>query len=223
MSKALVSTSLISLSMLSSQALAGQVYDTFPTEIKAEQKYVFYSHGFIVEGTNPRPENARWGVYEFPKIKSALADESYHLIAHHRPKGTDPFVYAKTLAKDVLTLIAHGVKAENITIMGFSRGAFITSLTSHHLAKTPVNTILLAGCGRIVSSKYADYTLNGPVLSVYEKSDGALSCEKLRARSPNIISYKEIALDTGEEHGAFYRPIKEWVTPVKEWIKRPQR
>jgi len=104
--------------------------------------------------------------------------------------------------------------------MGFSRGAFITSLTSHYLEKTPVNTVLLAGCGRIVSKKYADIKMNGAFLSVYETTDGASTCEKLKDRSSKLTSFDEIAISTGKEHGAFYRPIAEWITPVKQWINK---
>jgi hypothetical protein len=198
---------------------AGEVYDKFPDQIKANEKYVFYSHGFIVEGTNPTPKNERWGVYEFPSIKKSLADNEYNLIAYHRPKGTDPFVHAKSLVNDVRSLLKNGVAANHITIMGFSRGAFITSLTSHYLEDTPVNTVLLAGCGRIVSDKYSEIKVNGAFLSVYETTDGAVTCEKLKNRSPQLTSFDEISISTGKEHGAFYRPIPEWIIPVKDWIK----
>ena len=206
--------------LFSSLSFAGNVYDKFPEKINANEKYVFYSHGFIVEGTDPTPKNERWGVYEFPAIKESLADNGYNLIAYHRPKGTDPFVHAKMLANNVRKLIHNGVIANHITIMGFSRGAFITSLTSHYLEETPVNTILLAGCGRIVSTKYSDIKMNGAFLSVYETTDGASTCIKLKNRSPKLTSFEEISISTGKEHGAFYRPITEWVTPVKQWINK---
>ncbi len=206
--------------LFSSLSFAGDVYDKFPEQINANEKYVFYSHGFIVEGTNPTPKNDRWGVYEFPAIKESLADSGYNLIAYHRPKGIDPFVHAKSLANDVRKLLQKGVAANHITIMGFSRGAFITSLTSHYLEETPVNTVLLAGCGRIVSNKYSDIKMNGAFLSVYETTDGASTCEKLNIRSPKLTSFDEISISTGKEHGAFYRPITEWVVPVKQWINK---
>jgi hypothetical protein len=142
------------------------------------------------------------------------------LISYHRPKGTDPFVHAKSLTNDVRKLIKNGVAPNHITIVGFSRGAFITSLTSHYLEETPVNTILLAGCGRIVSKKYSDIKMNGAFLSVYETTDGASTCEELRKRSPKLTSFDEISISTGKEHGAFYRPITQWVIPVKQWIKK---
>ena len=205
--------------LFSPASIASKIYDKFPEKVEANERYVFYSHGFIVEGTNPTPKNERWGIYQFPAIKKSLADSQYTLIAYHRQKGTDPFIHSKALANDVKSLLDNGVAANHITILGFSRGAFITALTSHYLEETPVNTILLAGCGRIVSNKYLDIKMNGAFFSVYETSDGAVSCKKLKERSPNLTSFDEISLSTGKEHGAFYSPLPEWVIPVKEWIK----
>jgi hypothetical protein len=200
-------------------AKAANIYETFPTEISANEKYVFYSHGFIVEGTNATPKNERWGIYQFPAIKSALSDPDYNLIAYHRAAGIEPFEHAKTLAKDVSKLLKKGVSAKNITIIGFSRGAFITSVTSHYLEETPVNTILLAGCGRIVSKKYDDIKANGHLLSIYETTDGASTCQRLEQKSTKLKTFTEISISTGKEHGAFYTPMLEWVIPVKAWIK----
>ncbi|MEW6997383.1 alpha/beta hydrolase [Colwelliaceae bacterium BS250] len=205
--------------LFSPLAFSGEIYEHFPEQINANEKYVFYSHGYIVEGINPTPKNDRWGTYQFPAIKESLSDREYNLIAYHRPKGTDPFKHAETLANDVRTLLKNGVDGNHITIIGFSRGAFITSITSHYLAKTPIKTVLLAGCGRIVTAKYSDIKANGALLSVYETSDGASTCKKLQQRSVNLESFDEIVISTGKEHGAFYRPMDEWVVPVKHWIK----
>jgi hypothetical protein len=32
--------------------------------------------------------------------------------------------------------------------------------------------------------------------------------------------FSEISISTGKEHGAFYRPMPEWVKPLKTWLKR---
>ncbi|MBE1299335.1 MAG: alpha/beta hydrolase [Alteromonadaceae bacterium] len=199
---------------------AGEVYSQLPSEIKASDAYVFYSHGYIVEGDNPTPRDSRfgWGKYDFPAIKKSLADSPFHVIATHRSKNTNPFDYSKSLAKQVRTLLEAGVKPSNITIMGFSRGAFITGLTSNLLKDTPVNTIILAGCGRLVTRQHDDISVYGDVLSVYEASDRASTCARLKDKSPDVKSYQEISINTGLSHGAFYRPIPEWIEPVKQWI-----
>ena len=202
-------------------AAEGKVYDTVPEHVSEQDRYVFYSHGYIVEGDNPKPVDTRfgWGMYDFPKIKTALADPSYHLIAAHRPKNTEPYKYATSLSEQVRGLVDKGIAPENITIMGFSRGAFITGLTSDKLSDLAVNTIILAGCGRLVARQHTDIKVYGHVLSVYEKSDRANTCRKLKDKSTQLKSYQEIEINTGLEHGAFYRPNEAWVEPVKNWIK----
>lgn len=205
---------------LSAASNAGVVLDKLPQTIDSEGKFVFYSHGFIVEGTNPKPVDTRngWGLYDFPKIKQALSDDSYTLIASHRPKDTDPFKYATALNEQIRTLVDAGVDTKNITIIGFSRGAFITGLTSDKVSDLEVNTILLAGCGRLVWKAHTDVKVYGHVLSVYEKTDGAGSCERLKQKSRSLLSFTEVEINTGLSHGAFYRPIPEWLKPVKQWI-----
>lgn len=206
--------------MVSASLMAKEVLSHIPENYSAADKFVFYSHGYIVEGDNPRPVETKhgWGLYDFPNIKQALANPSYTLIATHRKKNTDPFVYAKALSENIRTLVKHGVKPSHITVVGFSRGAFITGLTSNYLADVGVNTVLLAGCGRLSSSKHANIQVYGHVLSVYEKSDGAQSCVKLKAKSMSLTSFEEVGINTGLSHGAFYRPNDAWLIPVKNWL-----
>ena len=89
------------------------------------------------------------------------------------------------MTKEDRQIIAHNCRrtsAENIIIMGFSRGAFITGLTSDKLSDLAVDTIILAGCGRLVSGKHTDIKVYGDVLSVYEKTDRANTCKALKKK-----------------------------------------
>lgn len=201
-----------------SSLFAADVYEQFPDKIERSQKYVFYSHGLIVEGTNPTPVNARWGKYEFPMIKKALADADYNLIAYHRAKNTEPKAFAQKLENDVRLLIAQGVSASNISLIGFSRGGAITIEASNLLANEKVNFVLLAACGRYVGNQ-PSLKMYGNVLSIYETSDEVGSCQFLIDRSKQVAHFTEIAISTSKGHGAFYTPIPQWVDPVKKWLK----
>ena len=201
--------------------MAATILDSLPANVSANDKFVFYSHGYIVEGKDPKPVDTKngWGEYDFPAVKQALADDNYTLIAHHRAKNTDPFEYAYELNKQVRKLVAQGVKPQHIALVGFSRGAFITGLTSDKLSDLAVNSVVLAGCGRLVWKKHTDVKVYGHVLSVYEESDKSKSCIALDQKSTQTRSFTEVAINTGLSHGAFYRPQKVWVEPVKKWIK----
>ncbi|WP_416306446.1 alpha/beta hydrolase [Neptunicella sp. SCSIO 80796] len=198
--------------------LAAQVQDAFPDKINPKHNYVFYSHGFIVEGENATPVHPRWGKYDFPAVKNQLSDDGYQLIAYHRPKDTDPREHAALLAKNVNQLIDAGVPPQHIALVGFSRGGFITIVASNQLKNSQVNFAILAGCGDSIIN-HPEFQFYGRILSIYETSDQIGSCDAVNQRSNNATTYTELSISTGKEHGAFYLPREEWLVPLKQWLK----
>lgn len=196
---------------------AGKTYEQFPDKVDPNKNYVFYSHGKIVEGTNTNPIHPRWGEYEFPAVKEALSSNKYTLVAYHRPENTNPKKFALKLSNDVQKLISLGVKAKNISLVGFSRGGEITILASNNLQNPDVNIILLASCANFMKNIEV-FKVYGKVSSIYETSDMVGSCQFLINQSSNVSSFNEISISTGKEHGAFFKPIPEWVKPVKRWL-----
>lgn len=201
---------------------AVEIYDHFPDVIHASERYVIYSHGFIVEGDDPKPVSPQYGQYDFPAIKQAIFNNGgFNLIAYQRPKSLDDS-YAETLKSWVKRLVAGGVKPSSITLVGFSRGAYLTALASNDLADVGINTALMAICEKGDLSAAPGLALGGNLLSIYEKSDSLGSCKKLAARG-HLISFKEIEISTGKKHGAFFQPRAEWVGPLKAWIAKTNR
>jgi hypothetical protein len=198
---------------------AENILNHLPKTPSVNEYYVFYSHGLIVEGKNPSPKHDRFGVYDFPAIKKALADTRYNLIASHRPLKTDPFKYANSLSEQVTALIDRGIPAKNITLIGFSRGGFITALASNKLANKELNFVIMAACTSRLAKNNA-VVIYGNLLSIYETSDDVGSCDNVINRNPETISsYQEIAISTGKEHGAFYTSDPAWLTPLKKWLE----
>ena len=201
---------------------AAAIYDNFPDSIHADERYVIYSHGLIVEGTDPRPISPLYGQYDFPAIKQALfSGGKFNLIAFQRPKSSDD-AYANTLKSWVRHLLDAGVKPSRITLVGFSRGAGLTALASKDLASEGINTALLAICDDGDVSHATGLVLGGNLLSIYETSDQLGSCRKLSARS-HLKSFREIAISTGKKHGAFFQPLPQWMGPLKNWIAKTNR
>jgi predicted alpha/beta superfamily hydrolase len=199
---------------------ASKVYNKLPDDIDPNEQYVFYSHGYIVEGTNPRPEHPRWGIYDFPAVVESLSVLNATIIAEHRPSNTDPFEHAKKLTKQIQQLIESGVAPSNISLVGFSRGGFITAITSSLLANKEINYVILAACTSSLA-KHEEIVMHGHVFSIYETSDTVGSCSQVVERSgKQVTSFQEITISTGKEHGAFYRPLDAWVLPIKDWLKR---
>ncbi len=206
-------------------ALAGEVFGAPPDEFDRSAAYIFYSHGFIVEGDDARPKHPRWGVYDFPGVAAALAVDGSvetHVVAYHRPAGTDPRAHARDLAGWARLALEEGVPPHRVSLVGFSRGGFITALAADALGAAGVNVVILAGCTGWVADENGPEIV-GRFLSIYETSDAVGSCDALAAKSDRAVPYKEIAISTGEEHGAFYTPAEEWVLPTRDWIARPPR
>ena len=198
---------------------AVELYDNFPAAIHADERYVIYSHGLIVEGSDPKPVSPKYGQYDFPAIKQSLfKDGGFNLIAYQRPKSADDS-YADTLKSWVHRLLDAGVAPGRITLVGFSRGAQLTALASNGLASTGINTALMAICENGEVSHAPGLILGGNLLSIYETSDELGSCGKLAARS-HLKSFKEVSISTGKKHGAFFQPLPEWIAPLKAWIAK---
>jgi hypothetical protein len=75
----------------------------------------------------------------------------------------------------------------------------------------------MAACSPWLDS-HPEIVARGRLLSLRESSDDLVgSCEGLFARSPSPHHHREILLEFGGGHGAFYRPQPEWVDLVVEW------
>ena len=204
--------------LLPVQLLAGIVVSDVPEETTPGMKYVFYLHGQIIEEQGPRPTHPRWGLYDYPAVLDALAQDGITIISEQRPNGSDADEYAQTVGAQVGQLVESGVSPENITIVGFSAGGVIAMKTSSIIVEDNVNFVFLASCSGWLENE-RDLRLHGKVLSIYEESDGPSSCKAVAEREPAPSGFEEIAINTGKEHGAFYLPRDEWVEPVLKWVR----
>lgn len=216
--------SMLAVALVAVEPNCAQIYTDFPATIDPAARYVIYSHGLIVEGTDPRPRHPQFGTYDFPAIKQALFEGGgFNLIAQQRPAGTDIGEYVGTLASWTRSLLDAGVPAGRITLVGFSRGAQLTAYASARLEDAGLNTALMAVCSDGTIGGGPPLALGGQLLSIYETSDLVGTCRKLADGSPTLVSFSEIAISTGLAHGAFYRPLPEWVQPLKAWIATTNR
>ncbi len=193
-----------------------------PDKVDLSRQYIIYLHGAIIERGESKPIHPRFGVYDYPAIKKALATNNVVLIAEQRKLNTNPAEYAGKVVRQINTLLSLGVNIKNITVVGFSKGAQIAILTSDALNRPHANFVIMANCGPWYDSKdfLKKLHLTGNVLSIYEKSDGPGSCKNIASRSPELLSFKEVEINTGKRHGAFFKPGKEWLAPLQKWINR---
>jgi hypothetical protein len=199
-------------------AAAGHVNWSMPDRICPQASYLIYLHGKIVEDAGLRPTHPEYGPYEYEETLDVLAASGLQVISEWRPENTDGAAYADRVAGQVRDLLAAGVPAEQITVMGFSKGGAIAILTSSQLQHAGINYVILAACHEWAFQD-PDILLSGRVLSIYEASDKlGVSCRPLFDRSPSVTDDDEIRIETGKAHGAFYVPDPLWVEPVIAWV-----
>jgi hypothetical protein len=194
-----------------------EIHADVPEVIDSTARYLIYLHGAIIERAGVRPTHAEFGVYEYRKILEVFDERSFVVISEARPEGTDGMLYAAKVADQARKLLAAGVPPERISVVGFSKGGGIAIAASSMLANDHVNFVLMAACNPWLDSR-PEIVARGRLLSLRESSDDvAGSCEGLFERSPNPYDHREIVLELGGGHGAFYRPRPEWIEPVVEW------
>jgi dienelactone hydrolase len=206
--------------LLEATAQRGAVHDGIPKRLDPGARYVLYLHGRIIEDQGPRPTHERWGTYEYRKILDTLAADGLTVISEQRPPATDMDRFAEHVVQQVRALLAAKVPANHITVIGFSKGGGIAIRTSSLLKNDKVNFVFLAACGDGDFSE-SKLDVRGRILSIYEESDEAgRSCAQLFAKSKGAGKHEEIRIAIGGGHGAFFRPRKEWITPVLAWVRQ---
>ncbi len=205
---------------LTAAAKPGAIHPDVPKQVDAKAYYVVFLHGKIVEDKGPRPTHERFGVYEYRQILDRLAAEGFQVISEARPKDTDTGRYAAKVVGQVQRLLQAGVPPARIAVVGFSKGGGIAIQASSLLRDDRVNFAFLAACGPWIFEQTAVRPA-GRVLSIYEASDrGGVSCQPLFDRGSPGMRKKEIRIDTGKEHGAFFQPRPVWLRPLAEWLRQ---
>ena len=194
-----------------------RIFTDLPVQIDPNSRYLFYLHGAIIERAGVRPTHPEFGVYEYREILEVIAGRGFVVISEARPAGTNGAVYAEKVADQVGALMKGGVLPEHITVVGFSKGGGIAITASSILSEERLNFVFMGACGPWLNSR-PEIVPHGRLLALREKSDDLVgSCEELFARTTSEGERKEIILELGGGHGAFYRPQSEWLGPVVEW------
>ena len=190
-----------------------------PPQIDKNLRYLFYLPGYIVHSQNARPVSPEYGAYEYDQILITFQDNDFVVISEARKQSREIEPYAQKVADQITKLLQAGVPAKHITVVGASQGSWIAMLASTYLKNRGVNFVLIAACS--ADKEFLKMVnLHGNILSIYEKSDLAQSCNDYRADATGIKNWKEVEVNTGLKHGFIYRPMKEWIEPTIAWAKR---
>lgn len=181
------------------------------------QRYIFFLHNMFIEEAGLEGVHPDYGRAEYNEIIDAFRKKGFMVISEVRPKGTDGIVYARKVARQIDSLRTSGIKASQITVVGISKGGYIAQYVSGLEKKNHLNFVFIGSCGDYLEEE-PEIRWYGNALSIYEKSDKWLSCEKMKNRhGNNVVRYKEIELNTGMKHGYLYKALPQWIEPAARW------
>jgi len=187
-------------------------------------RHLIYLHGRIVqEQQSARPKHPDFGYYELDQIVETFEKRGFSVTDGIRPKAATLDESAAKVVDQVRTLLASGVPASRIAVVGGSMGAAIALRASLRLQNPAVSFSVLGACmSQSVPQLLSEYGQRpaGRILAIREKSDETSEpCPPWSddARSRTTLSVRELVLETGLRHGFLYRPLPEWVEPVVEW------
>lgn len=196
----------------------GLIYSHLPETIDPDARYVFYVHGKIIEDEGVNAVSPTFGPYEYTEILRYLAARGFTVISEVRTAHTDVDLFADKIAAQINLLRAKGVQNEHITVIGFSKGAWITLITSARLASPDLNFVLIGICTEALN-EVPELLPIGRILSLYETSDEyGSTCQPLIDRSPGVTDFVELTFNTGKGHGTFYTADPAWLDPALLWI-----
>ncbi|NOR25275.1 MAG: hypothetical protein GQ542_12990 [Desulforhopalus sp.] len=201
------------------KTIKSNIHQHVPDKPDSTKHYLFYLHGLIVEEAGIRPKSEEHGYYEYELILEELARAGFIVISEVREKGTQIKPYAEKMSSQIKTLLANKISPANITIVGASKGGIISAYVSYMLREKEINFVFLAG---LFEKCLVDESLKlyGNVLSIHDRSDKLSMTPALYfQRSEGQGKFKEIILSLDVGHGLIYRPYKEWIDPMMEWLK----
>jgi hypothetical protein len=192
-----------------------------------QNRYLFYLHGKIIEDLGIPAISPEFGEYEYLAILGRFKEKGFIVISEERTKDTDSQRYAQRVTGQILQLLNTGVQAENIIVVGASKGAGIALYVSHLLNNKDVHFVIMAICSPDILEELENgqITLKGEFLSIYDASDEeAGSCRDLFSSSlgDDVSRSDEIMLNLGLGHGMLYQPLDEWILPIVDWVSHNQ-
>ncbi|MEM7356433.1 MAG: alpha/beta hydrolase [Acidobacteriota bacterium] len=197
--------------------LAEAVLSAPPANPDPDRYHLVYLHGAIVEGSDGRPVSPDYGPYEYAAIVDRFLDSGFVTLSEIRPNNTDVERYATKVVSWIGQLLAAGVPAGRITIVGASKGGVIASLVSHQLQNEKIKYVILAGLFATVAAQH-DLELHGEVLSIHDEADKfQVTPEAFFERSEGLANSKSLVTRTGLGHGLLYQAHPEWFDATVAW------
>jgi len=176
-------------------------------------------HNKFIEEHGPLEKHPSYGRAEYQEIISHFKNDGFIVMSEKRMRNTDEKIYARKVAAQIDSLLHSGIKPENITIVGTSKGGYIAQFVSGLNKNNKLNFIFIGSSFKNDFQDDDDIRLYGRVLSITEASDtGSISLsEQPRFKHSQLTDFKEIILHTNLHHGFLFKALDAWMDPTEKW------
>lgn len=185
----------------------------------ATPRYLFFLHNAYLEMFGAESAHKEYGKVEYIQVLDYFRKQGFTVMSEIRQRGTDGEAYAAKVAKQVDSLLRNGAMAEDITVVGTSKGGYIAQLVCGRVKNPRVSYVFIGSCNGQQGIDGVVYA--GRVLSIFERSDDiGRSCAGLQGGEQNrLTEYREIELNTGLKHGFLFKASEEWMEPAAKWAR----
>lgn len=190
-------------------------------QTRTEERFVFFLHNRFLETHQLDDEHPIYGRTAYKEILSEFENKGLRVISEQRAGNVNARDYALGLVQQIDSLISRGVPAQQITVVGTSKGGYIAQYVSTLAHNVDLNFVFIASFREADMIHIPEINYCGNILTIYERSDpfgvSAMS-RKASSTCPNGY-FKEIELNTGKGHGFLFQPLQEWMAPTIAWAK----
>lgn len=211
---------LISIIFLSVLIIHLNCYSKATKNNTTERKYIFFLHNKFLEENPDGTYESNYGVKaEYSKILESFRKDGFVVISEKRKSKTNWIEYAQKVKIQVDSLILQGVKPNDITIIGTSKGGYIAQYVSTIAKEPSLNFVFIGAYQNSDIEDTPEIEFCGNILNIYEKSDeyGVSAIRRKELSKLPVPHFREIELNNGLKHGFLYIASDEWIKPCKMW------
>ena len=199
---------LLALLALTGMAEAGQVRSDVPDRIDPSARYLIFIQG-------PAPGEP---------VANAFAHRGFEVLTERRNPNPDPFDLARRAGEQIRKLMAGGVTAPRIAVMGYDVGGTAALVAAARIRDPDLSYVVLAGCG--LDERYERFAtqaadqMTGRVLHLWEKTDPQAESCQLAFSKAKALESDEKLLSNGGGHEMFGEPDPFWIDLVMAFLDR---
>lgn len=191
----------------------------YSCEQQDQDRYIFFLHNRFLETHDLSEAHPAHGITEYKEIINEFETSGFKVISEKRNGNVNAVEYANSIVRQIENLLKDGISANQITIVGASKGGYIAQYVSTISNNPNLNFVFIACFQQADIENIPDINFCGNILTIYDRSDsfGVSAIGRKLNSTCHIENFKEIELNTGMGHGFLFKPLKEWIQPTINW------